>query len=68
MPHPRGRIRVKVNIQARETILNQCAHAALERGRGFRWFEEFLVKAHQINDLDDYVKLLLTEFDIVIEE
>lgn len=63
-----NRIRVKVDLKARETVMNQCAHAALERGRGFKWFEEFMVKAHECNDLDSYVKLLLTNFDVVIEE
>lgn len=57
--------RVQVILHKGETIVNQCAHAALNQGRDIQWFTQFMARTKDCGDADSLLLLLFEEFDII---
>lgn len=60
--------RIKVDVYNGETIVNQCARAAMNSGRDVSWFTDFLKKAESCMELDTLMRFILTQFDVRIRD
>lgn len=66
-PDP-NKVRVKVRLHADETIMNQCASAAMNQGRDLDWFKGFMARVERVDNIDDALRLLFADFEVSADD